>query len=208
MPGTASFGSWGAWVCGCGVHQDRLHGEEGGPRQAWDFLVFLWFLPGRVQHGICFSPRIPELQWLPVCDYRIQQVPSSKSPTDKRVPCRVQSVCKSNRDRLGTQRTQSATCLCFFLASWHPGLEIKILSRVLYTVKYTKAQPLVEDAHVWQCMPDTRSNLWLNMRMHACILESSQLEGSYVGGLLYSPYPQEFTVTQASTSDIPWGNVG
>ena len=37
----------------------------------------------------------------------------------------------------------------FMLASRHPGLEIKILyyCTVYSTVKYTKAQPLVEDAH-------------------------------------------------------------
>ena len=112
-----------AGACGCvgAGAQDRLHGEEGGPRQAWELLVFLWFLLGRVQHGICFSPRTPELHWLLVCDHRIQQVPYSKSPTDKRGPCRVQSVHKSNKDRLGTQRTQSAIYLCFsacLLTSW------------------------------------------------------------------------------------------
>ena len=30
---------------------------------------------------------------------------------------------------------------------------------VLYNVKDTKAQPLVEDAHMWQCMPDMWTNL-------------------------------------------------
>ena len=37
---------------------------------------------------------------------------------------------------------------CLTLASGHPGVEIKILYSMWYcTVKYTKAQPLVEDAH-------------------------------------------------------------
>ena len=37
----------------------------------------------------------------------------------------------------------------FTLASGHPGLEIKILYSIQYcTMKYTKAQPLAEDAHM------------------------------------------------------------
>ena len=199
------LGRVGVWVQDA---QDRLHGEEGGPRQAWELLVFLWFLLRRVQHGICFSPRTPELHWLLVCDHRIQQVPHSKSPTDKRGPCQVQSVRKSNKYSLGTHEHNQLYISALLLASWHPGLEIKMLPSVLYTVKYTKAQPLVEDAHTWQWTPDMRSNLWWNTRMHACILERSQLEGSYIGGLLHSLYPQEFTVTQTSTPDIPWGTVG
>ena len=47
------------------------------------------------------------------------------------------------------------------LASRHPGLEIK---KLLYcTVKYTKAQPPVEDGHTWPCTPDT----WTNVIGHA-----------------------------------------
>ena len=57
-----------------------------------------------------------------------------------------------------------------------------------YTVKYTKAQPLAEDAHMWQSMPNTWTNLtWLDMWMHACISECSKLKGLYVGDVLYSP---------------------
>ena len=36
----------------------------------------------------------------------------------------------------------------FMLASRYPELEVKILYSVLCTVMYTKAQPLVEDAHM------------------------------------------------------------
>ena len=85
------------------------------------------------------------------------------------------------------------------LASGHPGVEIKILycrSLEHCTVKYTKAQPPVEDSHMWQCMPDTSTNvtwdmsrgtcnLW-DMQIHICIFESSQFEGSYLEDLLYS----------------------
>ena len=49
----------------------------------------------------------------------------------------------------------------FMLAFTHPGLEIRI--QVLYsinTVKYTKAQRLVEDAHTWQYLPDTNLIDW------------------------------------------------
>ena len=35
-------------------------------------------------------------------------------------------------------------------------------------------------------VPDTRTNLWLDVRTHVCIFESCQLEGSQVGGLLYT----------------------
>ena len=36
----------------------------------------------------------------------------------------------------------------FMLASRYPDLEVKGLYSVLCTVKYTKAQPLVENAHM------------------------------------------------------------
>ena len=53
-------------------------------------------------------------------------------------------------------------------------------------VKYSEARPLVEGAWLWHWMPDTRTNLWLDVRMHVRIFESCQLEGSQVGGLLYT----------------------
>lgn len=52
------------------------------------------------------------------------------------------------------------------------------------TVKYRKAQPLIEHVCKGQCTPDT----WTSMVGHAnmChISESLQLEGLYVGGLQY-----------------------
>ena len=72
----------------------------------------------------------------------------------------------------------------FTLASRYPGLEIKILYYyTLYsTIKYTKAQSLVEDAHTRQYMPDTGTYV-TDRRMHVCLFESSRLEGSYVGDL-------------------------
>ena len=49
----------------------------------------------------------------------------------------------------------------FTLASAHLGFERRTLHYcTLYrAVKYTKAQPLREEAHVWQCTPDTWTNL-------------------------------------------------
>ena len=86
--------------------------------------------------------------------------------------------------RLALLSSTSYITTAFTLAS---GLEIKLLYYcTLYsTVKYTEAQPLVEDACMWQCMPDTWTNTWLDMWTHVCIFESLHLEGSYVGGLLY-----------------------
>ena len=64
----------------------------------------------------------------------------------------------------------------FTFASRHPGLEIKVLYSIQYrTVKYTKAQPLT-----WQCTPDMSTNRWLDIWKHIHILESSQLEGSFI----------------------------
>ena len=52
------------------------------------------------------------------------------------------------------------------------------------TVKYTKAQPFVQDAHMWQCTPDLWANLTcLDTQTHLCIFESSQFEGSCVRDL-------------------------
>ena len=55
------------------------------------------------------------------------------------------------------------------------------------TIQYTKVQPRVEDAHMWQwqCTPDMWTNRWLDTRMHTGIFESLQLEGTYVGDSLY-----------------------
>ena len=60
----------------------------------------------------------------------------------------------------------STSCItaAFILASGHPRLQIKILYYcTLYrTLQYAKAQPLVEDACMWQCMLDTWTNLHEN----------------------------------------------
>ena len=55
------------------------------------------------------------------------------------------------------------------LASGHPAWawdkDTVLLYSIHYcTVKYTKAQPLVDDAHTWQCTPDT----WTNLRDWTC----------------------------------------
>ena len=43
-------------------------------------------------------------------------------------------------------------------------------------VKYTKAQTLIEDAHTCQCMPDTWTNMWLDIQVHILIFESYNLK--------------------------------
>ena len=50
----------------------------------------------------------------------------------------------------------------FVIASKHLRFEIKICYYYILhrTVKYPKAQPLVEDACKWQCLPDMWTNLW------------------------------------------------
>ena len=51
---------------------------------------------------------------------------------------------------------------CFWTSwAWNKDTEL------LYSVKNTKAQPLVEDARMWQCMPDAWANLhdWTCERM-------------------------------------------
>ena len=69
----------------------------------------------------------------------------------------------------------------FMLASEHPMFQRKRLYCIQYcTVKYRKAQPLVEDAHTWQWMPDT----WIGHADAVHIFESLQLEGLYVGNSL------------------------
>ena len=71
-----------------------------------------------------------------------------------------------------------------FETSWAWNKVTVLLYSIQYwTVKYTKAKPLVEDAHMGQCTPDMWTNLcvWMNIR----IFEGSQLEGSYVRDLLY-----------------------
>ena len=65
-----------------------------------------------------------------------------------------------------------------------------------YSVRYTKAQPLIEDAHTEQCVPDTWANLkWLDKPMHFRLFESLQLEGSYEGTYCYR---------EGQTSDMFW----
>ena len=79
----------------------------------------------------------------------------------------------------------------FMLASEHPVFQIKILYCIQYcTVKYTKAQTLVEVVCIWQCKPDMWINylMWLDIWIHVYILENLPLEGSYVGDLLYLWY--------------------
>ena len=76
---------------------------------------------------------------------------------------------------------------CFyacFWTSWAWNKDTVLLYSIQYcTVKYTKAQPSLEDAYAWQCA-------WTNSHDRTCehtfsLLESSQLEGLYVADLLY-----------------------
>ena len=56
---------------------------------------------------------------------------------------------------LGLLRSTRYITIAFMLASGHPGLKIKILCPTQYcTVKHTEAQPIVEDIHMCQCMPN------------------------------------------------------
>ena len=76
-------------------------------------------------------------------------------------------------------------------SSW-PGIEPKslatpasvggFLTTALWT---TQKYSHLEDTCIWQCMPDTWGNVWLDVQRHVCIFESLQLEGSYVRDLLY-----------------------
>ena len=68
----------------------------------------------------------------------------------------------------------STSCITasFIFASGHPGLQIKVLYywTLSSTVQYAKAQPLVEDACMWQCTLDTWTNLHDWTCKHVCIL--------------------------------------
>ena len=66
---------------------------------------------------------------------------------------------------LGKHSSTSYITTAFMLASGHPGLKIKTLYYyTLYgTVKYPKAQVLVEDARTWRRIPDT----WTYMTRHS-----------------------------------------
>ena len=51
-------------------------------------------------------------------------------------------------------------------------------------VKYTKAQPLVEDGRMWRCMPGMCANLtWFDMWTHVHVFESFQLDGFLYRGI-------------------------
>ena len=81
------------------------------------------------------------------------------------------------------------------LVSGHSGLEIKIQCYcTLYgTERYTKAQAVVKDVHVCQCMSDAWTNMLLDVRRHIIIFESSQLwtfEDSCVGDSCIGSYEQ------------------
>lgn len=80
----------------------------------------------------------------------------------------------------------SYTAAAFTLVPGHPGLEINILPcrTISRTVWCTGAQSCMEDARVWQCMPDTGTNLRDWTCGHVCVSESFWLEGLSVEGLL------------------------
>ena len=76
----------------------------------------------------------------------------------------------------------------YFQTSWAWNKDTVLLYSIWYcTVKYTKAQPLVEDSCTWQCTPDT----WTNLRDWTCELTFTSLkvhnlkvrmEGTYCTG--------------------------
>ena len=53
---------------------------------------------------------------------------------------------------------------------------------------YSKAQPLVEDAHAWG-VHQTHELTRPDVRMHVCTFDSLKPERPYVGGLLWPPGP-------------------
>lgn len=60
-----------------------------------------------------------------------------------------------------------ATSFANTLASRYPGQNKDTRTTILYsTIKYTKAQSLVEDAHTWKCTPDMWTNLCDWTRKH------------------------------------------
>ena len=69
-------------------------------------------------------------------------------------------------------------------------MKIRHHCAVYSTVEHTKAQPLVEDARVGQGTPHVWTSLrdWTWERTCVRIFESLQLEGLYVGSLLYFIY--------------------
>ena len=80
---------------------------------------------------------------------------------------------------IGSQRVRhNWSDLALTHAFGHPGLEIKILyyNTMHNTVKYRKAQPLVEDSHTWQYTSDTWTKLcdWMwkciSMSLKVCNL--------------------------------------
>ena len=86
----------------------------------------------------------------------------------------------------------------WFLARFNSiYIDTILLSSIHYcTVKHTKAQPLIEDAHTERCIPETWANLkWLDKPRHICIFESWQFEGSYEGTYCYR---------EGQTSDMFW----
>ena len=93
------------------------------------------------------------------------------------------------------------------LAAGHAELEIKILYSIrYYSVKYLKAQPLVEDACMWQCMPDTLTNScnWTCEHMLKVCNLKVHMQGTYwnricdccVLCLRYMPAPKTMPDTQ------------
>ena len=90
----------------------------------------------------------------------------------------------------------------FMLAFSHPGLEIKLLYSIHEVAKsvtwLSDWTELNEYSKIHKIIPTCRGCLhvtvytrqvnwltWLNMWTHTCIFECLQLEGSYVGNLLY-----------------------
>ena len=115
----------------------------------------------------------------------------------------------STVQQLALLSSTSYITAAFMLASGHPGLEITILYyctlHSTVKVKYTKAQPLVEDARTSQCTPGT----WrLDMRTHVCTLEGSHLEGSYVGDLFRHPDKQLYWLFIACFGPTFWPHLG
>ena len=81
--------------------------------------------------------------------------------------------------------TQLFHC-CLHACSGHPELEIKVLHySTLYSEVHKSATACRGCTHVTVHARHMSWPTWLDMRTHVRIFESLQLDGSYVGGLLY-----------------------
>ena len=96
----------------------------------------------------------------------------------------------SPEQELALLSTTSYIATVFALASGHPGLEIKTWTTVLHAVLYHEIHKRTTTCRghmcVTMCARTVNLLMWLDLRTHVHIFESLQLQGLYVGDLLYS----------------------